>query len=479
MVLLFSHNNNNNNNNNNNTMRKRMPCSFSFHHNAKQQQQQQQQQQQLEQGQDIKHMVPSSSSVLQKVMTFLSEASGEKEISHLKQQVNDISQEFDGVTQQVSTIREQTVALQSKYEDLQKEHLQLMMRRESWSEVDIQRFADITSSEVHTKRELDHSRIQLKQCEDLQERTKKEYMDAVRKRYHEEQLWQDKWRVISTYGTWILIGINSIVFIGGQMLHQRREGERIRILSSLIDDKLNRIMIAADVHDVLKQQGENDREMEDATITTHSNSNSNNNLKHHKADMKRNALVERGHSTVHDIPLESNDGHMEPPHEENLVDDTHDEQQQQQQQSSTNIDNHMDTMQQTATTKSVTHPHQSGIHDNSNVIRKTIEYFKHFLVRDSRMIVSSSKEQQESMMMKSISPSSSTHSDSLDDDSCMSHGTKYYTIMNYSWIRNRTIQMKSFVHDTIQHLHTPSMVLGAVTAVAMMTLRSNSTSSGR
>ena len=118
--------------------------------------------QEQQQDADIK----PSFSVIQKALTIISETSGEKEISYLKQQVNDISQEFDKVTQQVTFIRMQTSKLQSKYEDLQKEHLQLMMRRDSWSEVDIQRFADITGSEVHTKRELDHSRIQLKQFED-------------------------------------------------------------------------------------------------------------------------------------------------------------------------------------------------------------------------------------------------------------------------------------------------------------------------
>jgi hypothetical protein len=36
--------------------------------------------------------------------------------------------------------------------------------------------------------------------------------------------------------------------------------------------------------------------------------------------------------------------------------------------------------------------------------------------------------------------------------------------------------MKSLVHDTVHDLHTPSMVVGAVTAIAMMTLGSNTTS---
>lgn len=181
------------------------------------------------------------SSLLQKVLDTISESSGESELKILKQQVHAISRTFDDATQQVTQVRAQTAALQTKYEDLQKEHLQLIMRRDSWSEPDIRRFADITSSEMLTKRELDASRLRLKDCEVLQETTKKEYMDTVRKRYHEEQLWQDKWRVISTYGTWALIGINSMVFIISQYLQKHREDERIRRFSQLMEEKFHEL----------------------------------------------------------------------------------------------------------------------------------------------------------------------------------------------------------------------------------------------
>eukprot|EP00562_Extubocellulus_spinifer_P018890 CAMPEP_0178601730 /NCGR_PEP_ID=MMETSP0697-20121206/34548_1 /TAXON_ID=265572 /ORGANISM="Extubocellulus spinifer, Strain CCMP396" /LENGTH=146 /DNA_ID=CAMNT_0020239817 /DNA_START=1 /DNA_END=439 /DNA_ORIENTATION=- len=39
-------------------------------------------------------------------------------------------------------------------------------------------------------------------------------MDAMRKRYHEEQIWNDRWRVLGVYGTWGLIALNSVLFLG-------------------------------------------------------------------------------------------------------------------------------------------------------------------------------------------------------------------------------------------------------------------------
>lgn len=175
-----------------------------------------------------------------RVKTMFSETFGEHEISALKKKVNEVSQHFDLSTQSVANARSRARALQTQYEDLQKDHMSLMMRRESWTDTDITKFAEVTSNEVKVKRALDEARVALQKSEEEQEFRQLEYMDAVRMRYHEEQIWQDKWRVISTYGTWILIGLNSMIFIGGQFFHQMREQARVEALEELLNEKLSK-----------------------------------------------------------------------------------------------------------------------------------------------------------------------------------------------------------------------------------------------
>merc|ERR1719215_1139114 len=75
-------------------------------------------------------------------------------------------------------------------------------------------------------------------------------MDTVRTRYHEEQIWQDKWRVVSTYGTWLLIGMNSILFLGGQYMNRVREDQRVQRLSAIVVD----ILQTYDKHRIIKEQ---------------------------------------------------------------------------------------------------------------------------------------------------------------------------------------------------------------------------------
>lgn len=163
---------------------------------------------------------------------------GEEQISNLKQSVKSASSRFDEATRNVESARIIMRGLQEKYEEHQKEHMAILMRRENWTESDIQRFAQITSNEVRVKRELEESRKKLQRYEEEQGLKQVNYMDAIRVRYHEEQLWQDKWRVISTYGTWALIGLNSLIFVGGQLFQQVREEKRMIQMNNLLNEKL-------------------------------------------------------------------------------------------------------------------------------------------------------------------------------------------------------------------------------------------------
>jgi hypothetical protein len=68
-------------------------------------------------------------------------------------------------------------------------------------------------------------------------------MNRMRRRYHEEQIWQDQWRVLGTYGTWSLIVLNSCVFLGSQYFLRMRENARMKAIEELIRE--NSVQIAA------------------------------------------------------------------------------------------------------------------------------------------------------------------------------------------------------------------------------------------
>lgn len=176
----------------------------------------------------------SSADFLNRLQQTVLDTSGLTELERLKTAVEEASIQFDKATKNVAHSRVQVEQAQKAHDLAHKKHVHLLMRREDWSGEDAQSFVNITAEEVSTRQHLVDAQAALKRAEDYAITAQHTYMDAMRKRYHEEQLWQDKWRLLGTYGTWSLIGINTCVFLGGQMVTQRREMNRLKHMEELL-----------------------------------------------------------------------------------------------------------------------------------------------------------------------------------------------------------------------------------------------------
>jgi hypothetical protein len=169
-----------------------------------------------------------------KAFQFISERSGSSEILQLKESVNDAGLAFDQASAAVTLARRKLDETLRTWERTSGQHMQLLQRRESWTPNDAQQFADLVTTEITSRHELEFCRKNLAQSEESLTRSQLDYINKMRKRYHEENMWQDQWRVIGTYGTWILIGLNSCVFLGSQYNLRLRETERMEIIKQLL-----------------------------------------------------------------------------------------------------------------------------------------------------------------------------------------------------------------------------------------------------
>lgn len=171
-----------------------------------------------------------------KVFRLWSERSGASEMLALKESVNEAGAAFDTVSAVVTTNRRNLDDALRKWERASGHHLHLLQRRESWTPEDAQRFADFVSLEITSRAELEQARHDLGRSEELLTKSQLDYINKMRRRYHEEQIWQDQWRVLGTYGTWTLIVLNSCVFLGSQFFQRGREQKRIETIERLIRD---------------------------------------------------------------------------------------------------------------------------------------------------------------------------------------------------------------------------------------------------
>ena len=178
----------------------------------------------------------SEQSLFDRLTALYNETSGENELSLLKQHVTSASRQFDNAVRTVQTARLALEKATSTYDDVNKRHSTLLMRRDQWDADDATSFATLTAEEVQARKALTAAREALRKAEDDVSSRQVDYIDAMRRRYHEEQIWQDRWRVLGTYGTWTLIGLNSVIFLGGQFFHYRREATRLKRSEDLIRD---------------------------------------------------------------------------------------------------------------------------------------------------------------------------------------------------------------------------------------------------
>mmetsp|Transcript_38461 Transcript_38461/g.43945 ORF Transcript_38461/g.43945 Transcript_38461/m.43945 type:complete len:498 (-) Transcript_38461:92-1585(-) len=169
-----------------------------------------------------------------RIFRFWSERSGSSEILQLKESVNNAGLAFDKVSADVLLARKKLDDALRTWELASGRHMQLLQRRESWTPEDAQRFADLVTFEITSRSKLEQRRQNLAQSEESLTKSQLNYINKMRKRYHEENIWQDQWRVLGTYGTWTLIVLNSFVFLGSQYFLRLRETERMETIERLV-----------------------------------------------------------------------------------------------------------------------------------------------------------------------------------------------------------------------------------------------------
>ena len=164
--------------------------------------------------------------------------SGTKEILQLKTLVNESSIAFDTKQHQVAKARTTLDNALQTFEQSQIQHTELLQSRDRWKPNQALEFAKLLEKEVTIRQELEVAKQNVTRLESESVAAMNTYMNALRKRYHEEQLWADKWRIYSTYMTWGLIVFNSVVFLVSQYMLRLRENNRMNDIKGLLEQSL-------------------------------------------------------------------------------------------------------------------------------------------------------------------------------------------------------------------------------------------------
>lgn len=95
----------------------------------------------------------------------------------------------------------------------QREVNDLLQRKSTWTDDDVVRFTALVRQDHLFEQEEARAKAVAEQAESEVEREFSELMRVILNRYHEEQVWSDKIRSVSTYGQLTVMGLNLLVFI--------------------------------------------------------------------------------------------------------------------------------------------------------------------------------------------------------------------------------------------------------------------------
>ncbi|KAF9120979.1 sensitivity to high expression protein she9 [Mortierella sp. 14UC] len=162
--------------------------------------------------------------------------------------INDLKHKVTTHGAQLDEARANLVQAKQAYEDAiktrsdtQKAINDLLQRKHLWSPNDVIRFTDLYRSEHANEQAEAKSKQEYKQEEANVEEKSRRLTTIIMERYHEEQVWSDKIRAASTYGTWGLIGMNVMAFLIVQaFVEPRRRRKQVERYEELVQDLTER-----------------------------------------------------------------------------------------------------------------------------------------------------------------------------------------------------------------------------------------------
>lgn len=95
----------------------------------------------------------------------------------------------------------------------QREVNDLLQRKSNWNDEDVSRFTTLVRQDHLFEQEEVRAKAAVDETEAAVEREFSKLMRTILARYHEEQVWSDKIRSASTYGSLAALGLNMLVFV--------------------------------------------------------------------------------------------------------------------------------------------------------------------------------------------------------------------------------------------------------------------------
>lgn len=143
----------------------------------------------------------------------LNDLTGYSGIEALKDKITALETAVQDAQAAVRTARTHYKTVVADRASTQREVTTLLARKDSWTPLDLERFTGLYRSDHSNEQAVQTAATSLAETERRAEHLASKLSSSILSRYHEEQIWSDKIRRMSTWGTWGLMGVNVLLFL--------------------------------------------------------------------------------------------------------------------------------------------------------------------------------------------------------------------------------------------------------------------------
>ncbi|KAI1406769.1 Mdm33 family-domain-containing protein [Hypoxylon sp. FL1857] len=143
----------------------------------------------------------------------INDLTGYSGIETLKSQISALESSLASAQSALHAARSAYKTAVSSRAATQREVTTLLARQKTWTPADFERFTALYRQDYELEASVAARAAELEEREREAERLGRELNAGILSRYHEEQIWSDKIRRMSTWGTWGLMGVNVLLFL--------------------------------------------------------------------------------------------------------------------------------------------------------------------------------------------------------------------------------------------------------------------------
>lgn len=192
----------------------------------------------------------------------INDLTGYSGIERLKKEIEAQEENLQKARQLVKDSRSEYTEAIANRSATQREVNDLLHRKHAWSASDLERFTGLYRSDHANEQAEQKAHQKVSDAEGKYEDASTKLAKSILARYHEEQIWSDKIRQMSTWGTWGLMGLNILLFI---VLQLAIEPWRRRRLVRGFEQKVEQALTLREQEEAKRSQIQADEAVAEAT----------------------------------------------------------------------------------------------------------------------------------------------------------------------------------------------------------------------